>query len=241
MKKTKVIIPALGMLLLSTAASVTGTVAWFAANASVTATGMSITAKSDTTFLLIKAGHNDAESIQGSKKTSDTASTASAALYPAAHDAVANITAADTVSNWYYMYSEDPASATGKAGTKTALTAFTNYVLVNEFSITVAEGSNPVENFRVEDVTITTAGDSAVKALVASTNGVEEFAESTDPDNPRANPVTLHTAQITSAASIYVKIYIYWDGNDTDVYSNNIEELKNTSVEVSFTGDVVAA
>ena len=45
MKKTKIIIPSLGLLLLSTAASITGTVAWFAANASVTATGMQVKAK----------------------------------------------------------------------------------------------------------------------------------------------------------------------------------------------------
>ncbi len=45
MKKTKIIIPALGMLLLSTAASVSGTVAWFSMNASVTVTGMTVTTK----------------------------------------------------------------------------------------------------------------------------------------------------------------------------------------------------
>lgn len=44
MKKTKVIIPALGILLLSTAASVTGTVAWFTNNNKVEATGMAIKA-----------------------------------------------------------------------------------------------------------------------------------------------------------------------------------------------------
>jgi len=38
MKKSKVIVPALGLLLLSTAASVTGTVAWFTANKSISAT-----------------------------------------------------------------------------------------------------------------------------------------------------------------------------------------------------------
>lgn len=59
MKKTKIIIPALGMLLLSTAASVTGTVAWFAANATVSATGMQIKAKTTNTFLLIGTGDND--------------------------------------------------------------------------------------------------------------------------------------------------------------------------------------
>ncbi len=45
MKKTKIIIPALGMLLLSTAASVSGTVAWFSMNNSVTVTGMTVTTK----------------------------------------------------------------------------------------------------------------------------------------------------------------------------------------------------
>lgn len=59
MKKTKVIIPALGMLLLSTAASVTGTVAWFAANATVSATGMQVKAKTASTYLLIGTGDND--------------------------------------------------------------------------------------------------------------------------------------------------------------------------------------
>ena len=59
MKKTKIIIPALGLLLLSTAASVTGTVAWFAANASVSATGMQVKAKTASTYLLIGTGDND--------------------------------------------------------------------------------------------------------------------------------------------------------------------------------------
>ena len=52
MKKTKVIIPALGILLLSTAASVTGTVAWFSSNASVSATGMSVRAHTDEALVI---------------------------------------------------------------------------------------------------------------------------------------------------------------------------------------------
>ena len=47
MKKTKIIVPALGVLLLSTAASVTGTVAWFSMNNFVTATGMEVRAKAE--------------------------------------------------------------------------------------------------------------------------------------------------------------------------------------------------
>ena len=52
MKKTKIIIPALGILLLSTAASVTGTVAWFSMNASVNVQGMKVRTKvSDNLFI----------------------------------------------------------------------------------------------------------------------------------------------------------------------------------------------
>lgn len=54
MKKTKVLIPALGILSLSMAASITGTVAWFSANASVTARGMRIAAATDSSLLISK-------------------------------------------------------------------------------------------------------------------------------------------------------------------------------------------
>ena len=52
MKKTKVIIPALGLLVLSTAASVSGTVAWFSVNNSVSATGMQVQAKAEAGLLI---------------------------------------------------------------------------------------------------------------------------------------------------------------------------------------------
>jgi len=52
MKKTKVIIPALGLLVLSTAASVSGTVAWFSVNSTVSATGMVVQAKAEAGLLI---------------------------------------------------------------------------------------------------------------------------------------------------------------------------------------------
>lgn len=45
MKKTKIVVPALAVLLLSTAASVSGTVAWFSMNNTVTVSGMQVTTK----------------------------------------------------------------------------------------------------------------------------------------------------------------------------------------------------
>ena len=55
MKKTKVIIPALGLLVLSTAASISGTVAWFSLNQSVSMNGMSVTTQVSSN-LMIAAG-----------------------------------------------------------------------------------------------------------------------------------------------------------------------------------------
>ena len=59
MKKTKIVIPALGLLLLSTAASVSGTVAWFSANTSVKVNGMAVTTKVSGNLLIASANTND--------------------------------------------------------------------------------------------------------------------------------------------------------------------------------------
>ena len=242
MKKTKVIIPALGLLLLSTAASVTGTVAWFAANTTVTANGMTVTVKSDSTFLLIAAGHQDLATVRSGKKTTDAASNASAALYPCAHNTVSGIESADTVGNWYYKTSDDPSlyGGAGHESEPTALTAFTNYVLINEFSLAIAEGGNGMSNIKVDSCTITkTGGDDAVKVLVASSTTNEEFAGTGGASN-RENPVTLQSS-LANDAVMYVKVYVYWDGEDADVTTNGIADLTSTAVVVNFTGSVVTA
>ena len=70
MKKTKIIIPALAMLLLSTAASVSGTVAWFSMNNAVTVNGMAVTTKVSSSLLIAETDDpaNYGESIAQSRK-----------------------------------------------------------------------------------------------------------------------------------------------------------------------------
>ena len=237
MKKTKIIIPALGLLLLSTAASVTGTVAWFASQATVTATGMSVTAKADSAFLLIKAGSATAAQVQSTGSDEASAVTDEAELLPVAHtDSVTNITTADAYANWFYKYSDDP-SLYGGQGHETAATALTssnysNYVLRNEFTLTVAEGSQDMNALRVGTCTITTAGDQAVKVLVASDSACQEFS------GQGGNGSVVLQNSLTDATTMSVKIYIYWDGEDEDLNTNNFASLLETEVEVTFTGNV---
>ena len=248
MKKTKVLVPAMGLLLLSTAASVTGTVAWFASQATVTATGMSVTVKSDTAFLLIKAGAAaDAAAVRSGGAASANASTASRQLLPVAHEAAANSIAtaeattgegaSATMTNWYYYYSKDPAhSDGGTAGLSekynVTASAFNNYVLANEFNLTLAEGSSPMNTLRVNHCTITPTTDKpeAVKVLVATGTAAEEFS------GTGGDGSTTLQAALTDATVMQVKVYIYWDGADSDIYTNNIDNLLSTSVEITFTG-----
>ena len=233
MKKTKVIIPALGILLLSTAASVTGTVAWFSTNKVVTATGMTVTAKSDSSFLLIGDEDSTKATIQAANSISATAKNSTAELLPVAHKTIANTSAAKNATNWYFMYSDDPDDALSGADEELAIPSghFGDYVLENVFNIIVASGGRTVENLKVDTITITTTGDSAVKVLVTSDTAAQEFAatDTTNSDN------TVLSATVTSAAVVPIHVFIFWDGNNTNVFTSNVDNLLDTSVEIEFT------
>lgn len=258
MKKTtfnpgKKIMASASMLLVSTMMLSSATYAWFSMNKDVTVTGMAVDVKSDATFLLVKQGTATVDAIRSAKKTRDTAVTSSAVLYPTAHDTVTAastgitaIEAADASDSnakdiWYYKYSNDPETSNVDvtAATYVPTADFANYVLVNEFSLTVAEGSNELSNLHVKSCKITpaTGGDQAVKVLVAGANGCEEF----DGTGGNGTNINLQTANVTGTGVSTVKVYVYWDGNDSDVYTNGIADLKNTEVEVELTGDIVPA
>jgi hypothetical protein len=60
MKKSKIIIPALAMLVMSTAATVTGTVAWFTMNTTASAEGMVVAAKTSGSLIIKEAAASNA-------------------------------------------------------------------------------------------------------------------------------------------------------------------------------------
>ena len=243
MKKTKVIIPALGLLLLSTAASVTGTVAWFAANASVTASGMQITAKTNATYLLIGSGENDtAAEIQALGEngltTALSVSEQQANVLPSAHDSVTTSAAAATVSNWYTGVGTTVSNGTLKNGSKTALTAgnFDKYVIKRTVYLTVATGSiaTGAVTITLDLSQINGSGNALthdpVSVLFACDSSVVEFNE--------ANSWTSASAITTEVVETGVKtidIYVYYDGNNEDVFTNNFANLSGASIGITFT------
>lgn len=70
MKKSKILAPALGVLVLSTAASISGTVAWFTANNSVAVTGMSVKTRVGSNLLIADISTaNASDDLYGSDLT----------------------------------------------------------------------------------------------------------------------------------------------------------------------------
>ena len=142
MKLTKKLLPALGMLALSTCMMVTSTFAWFSMNTEVTAKGMTVTAQADQIFLQI----NNANTFNDNSSMLDTTATkATAALYPTAvveelkgDKSVtafrAGSQAKDTVA-WVKNYSEAVEDHEGVANNYTAIGDADNFYLVNTFYI----------------------------------------------------------------------------------------------------------
>ena len=276
MKKTKVIIPALGLLVLSTAASVTGTVAWFAANASVSATGMQISVNSNTTYLLVShantgdeapanaaaiQGENSGEgflSIAFSAEAKEVypvapASAFSAATYYQAGDSeveagtknVGDVKSAAThtdyaagtgISDPTYWYTMAGTSATaagyvGVTGSEVDVTsdAFTNYVLKYSLYFTIAAGANPATNLVVDSINITTgANAAAIRCLTVGAAGSALFTASTDTDS-----IPL-VASLNSSTVSRVNVYCWYDGNDSTIYTNNMSNILDGTISLTF-------
>ena len=255
----------MGMLLLSTAASITGTVAWFAANASVTATGMQITAKTDNTYLLISSSATTAAGIQSENvKTVNIGMTAQqsqvypsapcltaaeAAYLPAstgktvsgtaittAGAQVTNAATAAAVTNWYTAAALGPGAATIDTETAVQLESFTNYVFVQNLYLTVAAGSNAARNLSITATfTQKTGGEdvSAVKMIAVTDDGGFAVLSSAS----ASADIKGTNTSITDSTVRTVTLYLYYDGNDTNVYTNNMADLSGADISVRLDVD----
>lgn len=247
---------AVGMLTVSAAMLVSSTFAWFSMNRNVKASTMSISAKSDSTFLLIGTGEDDtAAEIQGKKSTSvnigdskvftqlipsapviDADKTAHSELSGAT--AVTDKTTAAVEGNWWTANSSDPANATTDTINVAPLTDFDGYVIKKTVYLTVAVGANEANTLTIKPTfTAQSTADGkvfdGVKVLVATSDGM--MTTLTKTQNGTKVPIQ-GTHNITSSGVLTVDLYIYYDGKDSTVYSNNYANL--TGADVTFDFDV---
>jgi len=258
------------LLLVATVMLTSSTYAWFAMSTKVTAIGMQITAQSNETYLLIGTGDNDtAAEIQAAATTEvDFAMTdAESEVYPSAPvltsaEAAYLTTASKTiegnaittpgalittqataaaVTNWYTANAESPDAATMKTGSAVQLTAFTDYVIKKTVYLTVAVGSNPAASLTVTPTFTQKAGGSditAAKILLATEDNV--IAVLTSADNGTAVSIQ-GASNIVDDDVLVIDLYIYYDGNESVVYTNNKANLAGAEIELEFSVEAVTA
>ncbi len=236
MKTSKKIIPALVMLLVSAVMMATASFAWFAMNQSVDANGMSVNIKSDSIYLLISSDKTTVEEIQTQNQTvASGVTTDSLDLYPTAHKADATAAEIATVGNWYTK-AADSVSSSASTKAEVPLTTFENYVVRYNYYLTLAEGSNDATNLKITEFTIAASGDSAatgdaltvapVRAILVCGTKVIELNSLTDV--AALDPLA---ATVTDDAVTTVTVYLYYDGNDAAVYTNNIINLEDVDFD----------
>ena len=262
----KKLIPALAMLLVSLLMSSTATYAWFSMNTTVKATGLQITAESNDTYLLISDTNTAAAAIQTENAISIawTLSAADSKVQPSAPtlsnteigylttsgktvngDAitvagvqVTTPATADAVTNWYTAKAVDATTATINATTARQLTSFTGYVIKRTVYLTVAVGADNANNLEVAGAfTQITGGTDITAAKVIVTTSDGGFAI-LDSSHTTADIKGSNTA-LTPTTVLTVNIYVYYDGNETVVYTNNSANLTGAEIDLTFTADPV--
>lgn len=223
MKKFRKLIPALCMLLVSALFVGTSTYAWFSMNTSVSATDMKVTAKSDAIYLQIK-GEKDADYSQTGNAG------VNATLLPVKHVSLAK-ESLDTASNWQYAYSNDPTKAMGGVTTDSYKIVETDklgsYVTKTTFNVKVyasgnGETANTAYNLYVKDITLPDAVK-GYKAILVCGDNVIEYTESKANQSSTGN---ILASEVTTAG-VDVTVYLYIDGDQSGVYTNNINNLKD--------------
>lgn len=241
MKKMRKLIPAFCMLLLSATMLTTSTFAWFSMNKSVTVTGMQITAKSDSVYLLISGTKSTASEIQGEKGTSATLTIDSEAsrVYPSAHKSFSDISDAATASNWYYQIADAPeASASTKPQVTLSDSNVGQYVLHKTVYMTVAEGSNPATNIKVSAaITSNNTATGGTKTITPVKVVVGVGANIVELDSTTTTSATVLVASLDDASVATVEIYIYYNGADAAVYTNNVANLDGANINLTFTAE----
>jgi len=230
------LLAAIAMVLVASIALGSSTYAWFASNTKVDATGMQVTAQSTQAFLLISNAKSTAEEIQTENKTSVelTVTADEAKLMPAAHETITKAAEAAVDQNkWYTGFSADPTKVEMNAGTKQTLTAFTGYVIHKQVWVTVAKNSTPVKDLSVSATigNMATGTITQAKVLVASSDAAAELSSATTAPTTK---LTGATTTITDSTVVALDIYIYIDGNDSAVFTNNFNSLDTATISLSF-------
>ena len=268
-KSKKLMIAAMAAVTAGVAgAAGTSTFAWFSMNTSVSATGMKLEAKSDNTFLLISSTNNTAAEIQKENVISASleVSDADAKVYASApaltEDEVKYLTVsgkkvgeeaitvagekvvddatANAPTNWYTATAAASDNAAMKKDSARQLVSFTNYVIKRTAYLTVASGANSANNLTITPTFSqkkTGTDLAAVKMVVTTSDGGFAVVNSSS----KKTDIKGNNTALSDKDVLTVNMYLYYDGNESVVYTNNAANLTGAEITVSFGVDAIKA
>ncbi len=230
---------AIAMVLVAAVALGSATFAWFVSNNKVTATTSNIAAQSNSAYLVI-------DKVATSKTSSSavTSEVKKKELYPAKTEK-----SQDGKAVWKSAYASSADVSTMKPGSEftigdgTAAKAVeAKYAVENTFYVGTGTYDGEFTNLHITGVKVTTPtttenknlGD-ALRVLVVYKNKWEVWSGngiklSSSVDSPTAGGDLLDTDEvIKSGHDAEVKVYLYYDGDDTNVFSDNLANIKTTA------------
>lgn len=232
---------AIAMVLVAAVALGSATFAWFVSNNTVKATTSNIAAQSNSAYLVIAEGTTTKDST-----SSVTSTVKRADLYPA--KIVKNVTNAE----WKSAYASSADKSDVKGGTEFTIDDGTaakavkaGYAVENTFHVGTGSYDGEFTNLHITGVAVTNAATeqnknlgNALRVLVVcgekwevwSGAGIKLSSSVDNPDPKSEGSDLLATGDvIKSGKDAEVKVYLYYDGDDANVYSNNLEKIKTTA------------
>ena len=241
---------AIAMVLVAAVALGSATFAWFVTNNKVDATTSTISAQSNAAFMYIRNKDND-----NKDKTSDTADIKeNKALYPATWDKHFDVNKVASADAGVYQFE----SATALSPTASTIDATKRYAIGDPDSAEVLNKYAVKNTFKVgtkgtkltnlvvnpEDNGISITGDttsnanldSALRILVkCGSNWV--LCDKSRVIEDSSNGSKLLATEVTPENEVEVDVYVFYDGDDSAIYTNNLGSLKDASkkIKVTFT------
>lgn len=216
MKKFKKLIPALCMLLVSAVMLGTTTFAWFSMNNKVTANNMSVTAKSNSTYLQISKTSASATDFGNEATMNSTKNVYPCAFTTTELAAEEGKSNAKIEANNFYTANNTKSNGTGDVvNRKLVAMAENDYLSVQKVYLKLTADSLDYNNKELKLTFTKVSGHDSVKAVVKV--GEEYVALASDSTTGKFNSVT-----ITSAQALEVTIFVYIDGTNADVISDYI-------------------
>ena len=247
---------AVAMVCVAAVALGSSTYAWFVSNNKVDATTSTISAQSNAAFMYIRNETNNSKDLRSDVSTLDSENTE---LYPAHWSLASESANYQTAGKFYKAYAQEATASTRNQDTVDMITGTTGevagsveaavaskYAVKNTFK--VGSKGNDLKDLIVDDsnggislVSVDNSNaqfDNALRILVkCGENWVlcdkSSILGASNTGNKLADSVTSDETTID--------IYVFYDGDDSAIYTNNLASLKDASKKIKVTFSATVA